>query len=87
MGWNKEKWSGCGYQAKSVLDVFIEWSESDWLRKLEERYPTCEKFEKRFAEVTNQPSILKEDDVHISTTGYWILDVIIKWIDWFFWLF
>ncbi len=90
MGWNKEKWSGCGYQAKSLLDVFIEWSESDWIRKLEERYPTCEKFETRFKEVVSQTESLQPgmtNDVQKSTTGFWLLDKILEWLDWLFWLF
>ncbi len=89
MGWNKKKGSGCGYQAKSLLDVFIEWDESVWLKKLEDKYPSCKAFEKHFQQDIGHTggidTVYKNNTVQ-SSTGYWIIDVLIRWFGRIFWL-
>lgn len=91
-GWNRKKWSGCGYQANSLLDVFPEGDEDIWIKKLQEKYPTCDDLEKAFPmkqeisiESIKAPSL--ENDVTVYSTGFLWLDWILQKIDNFFKLF
>ncbi len=72
MGWDRKN-GKCGYEAKSLLDVFIEGDESIWLKKLQKKYPTCDLLQKAFPppqvaspKNVNVPSL--ENDVLMSST-------------------
>lgn len=47
MGWDRKE-GRCGYDARSLLDVFIEGDESVWIKKLQQKYPTCDDLQKTF---------------------------------------
>ncbi|GAB0174810.1 MAG: hypothetical protein HHAS10_06890 [Candidatus Altimarinota bacterium] len=47
MGWDRKN-GRCGYEARSLLDVFIEGDESVWIKKLQQKYPTCNDLLKAF---------------------------------------
>ncbi len=91
MGWDRKN-GKCGYEAKSLLDVFVDGDESIWLKKLQEKYPTCDDLQKAFPpsqEVfpknVNVPSL--ENDVVINSTWFHWFDWVLSKIDTFFGLF
>ncbi len=91
MWWDRQN-GKCGYEAKSLLDVFIEGDESVWLKKLQDKYPTCTFLQKTFPwEQENPQSSSKtpslEDDIVMSSTWFFWLDWILSKIDDFFGLF
>lgn len=91
MWWDRKN-GKCGYQAHSLLDVFIEWDEALWLKKLQEKYPTCDSLEKTFPvkqdiiiDNTKTPSL--ENHVVIYSTWFPWLDWLLSKIDNLFKLF
>ncbi len=92
VSWWDRKNGKCGYEARSLLDVFIEGNESLWLKKLQEKYPTCDSLERVFPiqeeivkTAINIPSL--ENDVVVYSTWFPWLDWLLSKIDNFFRLF
>ena len=52
MGWDRKN-GRCGYEARSLLDVFPDGDEAVWLQKLQAKYPTCDTLEKAFPSITD----------------------------------
>lgn len=79
-GWDR-KLGKCWYGAKSLLDVFIDGNESAWIKKLQEKYPTCDQLQHAFPIKQEKPSrtiktLYSQDDLS---------DEILRqssWIDW-----
>ena len=71
MGWDRKN-GKCGYEARSLLDVFIDGDESTWIKKLQQKYPTCDSLQRAFPikkispKSTKSPSL--ENDVNIQST-------------------
>lgn len=91
MGWDRKE-GRCGYEAKSLLDVFVEGDESVWIKKLQQKYPTCDNLQKTFPlrqEISPKsietPSL--ENDVIIHSTWFLWLDWILSKINAFLGLF
>jgi hypothetical protein len=91
MWWDRKN-GRCGYEAKSLLDVFIEDDESAWIKKLQEKYPTCDDLQKTFPvrqeispKSTETPSL--KNDVIVHSTWFLWIDWILSKIDTFFGLF
>lgn len=89
--WWDRKSGKCGYKAHSLIDVFPDWDEDIWLKKLQEKYPTCASLGEVFPTqkeitktVTNTLSL--ENDIVERTPFSW-LDWILGKIDVFFRLF
>lgn len=91
MWWDRKN-GRCGYEAKSLLDVFIEGDESIWIKKLQQKYPTCDDLQKTFPVKQkifpkNTKTLSLENDVVIYSTWFTWLDWILSKIDTFFGLF
>lgn len=91
MGWDRKN-GRCGYEARSLLDVFLDGDEAVWLKKLQEKYPTCDSLEKAFPMMSDDISPVTkissyEGDIIISSTWFAWLDWILSKIDTFFGLF
>lgn len=89
MWWNRKTNDCSAYEAKSLLDVFIDGDESIWIKKLQEKYSTCDGLQRAFpikqeisSNNTNVPSL--EYDVSIQSTWFPWLDWIVSKIDTFF---
>lgn len=57
MGWNRNTNDCSRYEAKSLLDVFIEGDESVWLKKLQDKYQTCDTLRNTFPEIIHKNPI------------------------------
>lgn len=90
MWWNRKTNDCSHYEAKSLLDVFIEGDETVWLKKLQDKYQTCDTLRNTFPEIMYQQSIQESSqstvlDSYIDEQT-WLEKVIVYLRDIFSWL-